>query len=108
MFGNTAYVYIGAAARIAFTLGLHSHVDVGSRHSLHGQADMRLFCTLYQLDLDVALCYGHPPAVGEEIIPGALRVPSEDVSSPYLIEGVMPTHGLSRYSVQAPTCPLGT
>lgn len=82
MFGNTAYVYIGTAARIAFTLGLHSHGSVGSRHSLHGQEDLRLFCTMYLLDLDVALCYGHPPAIGEDVVPGALRAPSEDVRVP--------------------------
>lgn len=75
MFGNTAYVYLGTAARIAFTLGLHSH-GVGSRHGLHGQEDLRLFGTLYLLDLDVALCYGHPPAIGEDVV---LKAPSEDV-----------------------------
>jgi hypothetical protein len=80
MFGHTAYVYIGSAARIAFTLGLHSQGDSGPRHSLHKQTDIRLFCTLYMLDLDITLCYGDPPAISEEIIPGMPRLPSEDVS----------------------------
>ncbi len=81
MFGNTAYVYVGSAARIAYTLGLHSLADNGPpRHSLHQQTDLRLFCTLYMLDLDITLCYGNPPAVGEDIIPGLPRLPSEDVS----------------------------
>lgn len=79
MFGNTAYVYLGTAARIAFTLGLHSHGGAGSRHSLHRQEDLRLFCTMYLLDLDVALCYGHPPAIAEDVV---LRAPSEDVRGP--------------------------
>ncbi|KAB5513410.1 hypothetical protein GE09DRAFT_980820 [Coniochaeta sp. 2T2.1] len=82
MFGVTAYVYIGAAARIAFTLGLHSHGDIGSRHSLQRQADLRLFCTLYLLDLEAALCFGQPSAIGEDIIPGDLMLPSEDILSP--------------------------
>jgi hypothetical protein len=90
MFGNTAYVYIGAAARIAFTLGLHSEGDVSSTNSLARQADLRLFCTLYNLDLDTALFYGHPLAINEDIIPGMLHIPCEEVLS---------SHFLSAYSI---------
>ena len=100
MFGNTAYVYLGAAARIAFTLGLHTH-GVGSRHGLHGQEDLRLFCTLYLLDLDVALCYGHPPAIGEEVV---LRTPSEDVRGPRSNGVEYWLTGIYRYSAPGRAC----
>ena len=80
MFGNIAYIYVGSAARIAFTLGLHTNGDASVRHSLHKQVDLRLFCSLYLLDLDISLCYGHPTAISEDIIPGVLKLPSEDVS----------------------------
>ncbi|CAI4214042.1 unnamed protein product [Parascedosporium putredinis] len=82
MFGNIAYIYVGSAARIAFTLGLHTNGDASVRHSLHKQVDLRLFCSLYLLDLDISLCYGHPTAISEDIIPGVLKLPSEDILSP--------------------------
>ncbi|EPE02440.1 aldehyde dehydrogenase [Ophiostoma piceae UAMH 11346] len=66
MYNNTAYIYIGAAARIALTLGLHLQRS-GTIEPLKGclqrQIDLRLYSTLYLLDLDIALCYGNPPAL---------------------------------------------
>lgn len=82
MFGNTAYIYVGSAARIAFTLGLHARDDVESHHSLQEQVNVRLFCSLYLLDLDTALCYGNPPAIDEGIVFGVPRAPSEHVCEP--------------------------
>ena len=66
MCSNTAYVYIGAAARIALTLGLNQQRAIEPRGCLQQQTDLRLYATLFLLDLDVALCYGNPPAIGDE------------------------------------------
>jgi hypothetical protein len=80
MFGSTAYVYIGAAARVAFTLGWHVR-DESSRVDLQEQIDLRLFSTLYILDLDTSLCYGNPPAIDQSIIPNLPKSPCEQVRS---------------------------
>ncbi|KAF4469117.1 aldehyde dehydrogenase [Fusarium albosuccineum] len=82
MFGNTAYIYIGSAARIAFTLGWHVRDHNKSRLDLQEQMDMRLFCTLYLLDLDTSLTYGNPPAIDEGTIINAPKAPSEQMLSP--------------------------
>lgn len=52
--------YIGAAARIAQTMGLHLGRAVEPHGCLQGQADLRLYATLWLclLDVDIALCYG--------------------------------------------------
>ncbi|KAM5353446.1 hypothetical protein ACJ41O_000096 [Fusarium nematophilum] len=82
MFGNTAYIYTGAAARIAFTLGWHVRDDFTSRLDLQEQVDLRLFCTLYLLDLDTSLCYGNPPAIDEGTIINTPKAPSEQLLGP--------------------------
>lgn len=66
MFSNVAYIYIGSAARIAFTLGLNLQKKIESRSCLERQVDLRVFSTLFLLDLDVALCYGNPSAIDED------------------------------------------
>ncbi|CAK7200481.1 hypothetical protein SEUCBS139899_003177 [Sporothrix eucalyptigena] len=66
MFNNTAYIYIGAAARIALTLGLHLPRAIEPKGCLQRQIDLRLYSTLFLLDLDIALCYGNPPAISDE------------------------------------------
>ncbi|KAL1898485.1 hypothetical protein Sste5346_003388 [Sporothrix stenoceras] len=66
MFNNTAYIYIGAAARIALTLGLHLQRAIEPKGCLQRQIDLRLYSTLFLIDLDVALCYGNPPAISDE------------------------------------------
>lgn len=85
MFGNTAYIYVGSAARIAFTLGLHARDTVESSHDLQEQVSVRLFCSLYLLDLDTALCYGNPPAIYEGILSSVPRTPSEHVREGIII-----------------------
>jgi hypothetical protein len=80
MFGNTAYIYVGSAARIAFTLGLHAQEDMKSPHDFKEQLNIRLFCSLYLLDIDTALCYGTPVAIDEDIVAGMPRFPLEQVS----------------------------
>ncbi|KAH7143451.1 hypothetical protein EDB81DRAFT_934664 [Dactylonectria macrodidyma] len=82
MFGNTAYIYVGSAARIAFTLGLHARDAVESGHGVQEQVNVRLFCSLYLLDLDTALCYGNPPAIDEGIVRNLPKIPSEHILSP--------------------------
>ena len=76
---NTAYVYIGAAVRMAFTLGWHVREDIASRHEMAEQVELRLFCTLYTLDLDVSLTFGSPTALGREIMAGTPKAPCEQV-----------------------------
>jgi len=80
MFSNTAYIYLGSAARIAFTLGLHLQKTIESQSCLQKQIDSRVFSTLFLLDLDVALCYGNPSAINEEYATGRLQDLSEQVS----------------------------
>ncbi|ELQ44879.1 hypothetical protein OOU_Y34scaffold00037g21 [Pyricularia oryzae Y34] len=63
---NTAYAYIGAASRIALSLGLNLSKSMSLRSNVQGQSDLRIFCSLYILDLEVALCYGNPPSLLEE------------------------------------------
>ncbi|KJR80269.1 aldehyde dehydrogenase [Sporothrix schenckii 1099-18] len=55
MFSNTAYIYIGAAARISLTLGLHLQRAIEPKGCLQRQVDLRLYSTLFLIDLDVAL-----------------------------------------------------
>ncbi len=83
MFSNTAYIYIGSAARIAFTLGLHLQKMIESRTSLQRQIDLRVFSTLFLLDLDIALCYGNPSAISEDNTTGRLQDLSEQVPEPW-------------------------
>ncbi|KAH7002491.1 hypothetical protein EDB80DRAFT_580087 [Ilyonectria destructans] len=113
MFGNTAYIYVGSAARIAFTLGLHARDTVESSHDLQEQVSVRLFCSLYLLDLDTALCYGNPPAIYEGILSSVPRTPSEHTLGPgsnmpldYLETSCRLAHlrhGLSKLMYQKPT-----
>lgn len=81
MFSNIAYIYIGSAARIAFTLGLNLQKKIESRSCLERQVDLRVFSTLFLLDLDVALCYGNPSAIDEDNM-GKLQDLSEQILSP--------------------------
>lgn len=81
MFGNTAYIYVGSAARVAFTLGLHAQEVMKQPHDFKEQLNIRLFCSLYLLDIDTALCYGTPIAIDEDTVRGLPRFPSEHVSS---------------------------
>lgn len=82
MCSNTAYVYVGAAARIAFTLGLNVSKSLNLRSSFQGQTDLRIYCSLYLLDLDVALCYGNPPSLSDEDGAETLELVSEQILSP--------------------------
>ncbi|KAI8667584.1 Zn(2)-C6 fungal-type domain-containing protein [Fusarium sp. Ph1] len=112
MFGSTAYVYIGAAARVAFTLGWHVR-DESSRVDLQEQIDLRLFSTLYILDLDTSLCYGNPPAIDQSIVPNLPKSPCEQLLGPgssmphdYLETSCQLAHlrrGLTRLLYQKPT-----
>ncbi|EFX02549.1 aldehyde dehydrogenase [Grosmannia clavigera kw1407] len=92
LFSNTAYIYIGAAARIALTLGLHLRKTIEPKGFLQRQVDLRLYSTLFLLDLDVALCYGNPPAITEDHAAGKLHDLSEQILSP---GSHMPLHYLT-------------
>jgi hypothetical protein len=83
MFGNTAYIYIGSAARIAFTLGLHLQKTPEGRSCLQRQVDLRVFSTLFLLDLDIALCYGNPSAISDDNTTSRLPELSEQVRPPF-------------------------
>lgn len=76
---NTAYVYIGAAVRMAFTLGWHVREDFKSRLDMDEQVDLRLFCTLYTLDLDVSLMFGNPTAMDRGTMLSTPKAPLEQV-----------------------------
>lgn len=49
------------------------------RSSFQAQTDLRIYCSLYLLDLDVALCYGNPPSLSDEDGAETLELVSEQV-----------------------------
>ena len=59
-FFNAAYLHIGTAVRIAFSLGLHVDKFPLSRGHVQREHARRLWWTLYNLDLAIALANGRP------------------------------------------------
>lgn len=92
MFANTAYIYVGSAASIAYTLGLHLQKTIKTKECLQRQIDLRIFSTLYLLDHDVALCYGNPTAISEDNAIAPLESLSEQVR-----QAVFPIHTRSSF-----------
>ena len=78
-FSNNAYLHIGLAVRIAFSLGLHR-----DKYSLsHGIVDTEharaIWWTLYNLDQEIALRSGKPCSISEIFAKLPPNFPSEQV-----------------------------
>ena len=81
-FFNAAYLHIGTAVRIAFSLGLH----VDKFPVIHGHVQReharRLWWTLYNLDSAMALQNGKPCAIAKYEIQTRSPLPAENVLQP--------------------------
>ncbi|KKF93723.1 putative transcriptional regulatory protein [Ceratocystis platani] len=79
---DQAYLYIGSAARIAYTLGLHIKKETHARPIFQRQLELRIFCTIYLLDMDIALTHGYPPALSEADAIKDLHLTTEQILYP--------------------------
>ncbi|KAL1891594.1 hypothetical protein Cpir12675_004903 [Ceratocystis pirilliformis] len=79
---DQAYIYIGSAARIAYTLGLHIKKETHARPMFQRQLELRIFCTIYLLDMDIALAHGYPPALSEADAVKDLHLTTEQILCP--------------------------
>lgn len=59
-FPVSAYLKIGTAVRIAYTLGLHQPQSYGEMTTLHRQNALRISWTVYQLDSEISRPPGRP------------------------------------------------
>lgn len=76
-----AYLYLGTAVRIGFSLGLHRNVSPRTRNSVERERGRRLWWTIYTLDHEMAIRFGYPCAIGDDA--GFVKTPlsSEQVRS---------------------------
>lgn len=107
----TAYLLIGTAMRIAFSLGLHRDVSLRNRDSLERERSRRLWWTIFILDYEMAGRFDYPSAVMEQTV--YLRVPpaTEQVRPfPHTLPSLPNPHSnpafhpaTYRFSTRAPT-----
>ncbi|KAK3367743.1 fungal-specific transcription factor domain-containing protein [Podospora didyma] len=64
----TAYLHLGTAVRIGFSLGLHRDVSPKSKDSLEREWGRRLWWTIYVLDYEMASRFGYPCSVIEDAV----------------------------------------
>ncbi|KAK3688886.1 fungal-specific transcription factor domain-containing protein [Podospora appendiculata] len=64
----TAYLHLGTAVRIGFSLGLHRDVSPKSRDSLEREWGRRLWWTIYILDHEMASRFGYPCSVVDDAV----------------------------------------
>ncbi|EAA61190.1 hypothetical protein AN7061.2 [Aspergillus nidulans FGSC A4] len=77
-----AYLHLGTAVRIGFSLGLHRNISPRKSSSVERERARRLWWTIYTLDHEMAIRFGYPCAVGDES--GLVKTPpaSEQVMDP--------------------------
>ncbi|CAH0025284.1 unnamed protein product [Clonostachys rhizophaga] len=61
---NTAFVYLGIAARIALVLGLHSQETYTDINDPKQQLRLRVWMSLRVMDIPISSVLGRPPATG--------------------------------------------
>lgn len=76
----TAYLHLGTAVRIAFSLGLHRDVFLKSKGSLERERSRRLWWTMYILDYEMASRFGYPPCVMDDTVFMSTPQATEQVS----------------------------
>ncbi|SPO07712.1 uncharacterized protein DNG_10407 [Cephalotrichum gorgonifer] len=64
----TAYLNIGTAVRIGFSLGLHRDVFLRSKGSLERERSRRLWWTIYILDYEMASRFGYPCSIMDDAV----------------------------------------
>jgi hypothetical protein len=62
----SAYLMLGTAVRIAYTLGQHRNLSPKMRRSVEREQSRRLWWTVYQLDQEIAIRLGYPCAIVDE------------------------------------------
>ncbi|KAL2861189.1 Zn(II)2Cys6 transcription factor [Aspergillus lucknowensis] len=77
-----AYLHLGTAVRIGFSLGLHRNILPRKSNSVGRERARRLWWTIYTLDHEMAIRFGYPCAVGDES--GLVKTPAalEQVMDP--------------------------
>ncbi|PGG97438.1 hypothetical protein AJ79_09199 [Helicocarpus griseus UAMH5409] len=61
-----AYLHLGTAVRISFSLGLHRDISPRTRDSVERERGRRLWWTIYTLDHEMAIRFGYPCAIVDE------------------------------------------
>lgn len=80
-FSNAAYLHVGTAVRIAFSLGLHREKDPPNSSYMQKEYNRRLWWALYVLDYDIASRFGNPCAISQDITVNQRQFPTEEVRS---------------------------
>ncbi|KAJ5827171.1 Fungal specific transcription factor [Penicillium robsamsonii] len=77
-----AYLHLGTAVRIGFSLGLHRNISPRTSNSVERERGRRLWWTIYTLDHEMAIRFGYPCAVGNDA--GFMNTPlsSEQIMDP--------------------------
>ncbi|KXG52244.1 Transcription factor [Penicillium griseofulvum] len=62
-----AYLYLGTAARIGFSLGLHRDIFPKTLSTVERERHRRVWWTVYVLDHEMANRYGYPCAISDDL-----------------------------------------
>lgn len=62
-----AYLYLGTAVRIAFSLGLHHDIFPCTKTSVERERERRVWWTIYTLDYETASRFGYPCAIVDDV-----------------------------------------
>ncbi len=106
----TAYLHLGTAMRIGFSLGLHRDLALKNKDALEWERGRRLWWTIYVLDTEMASRFGYPSAIAEGSLFMTTPPATEQVSLQPPSEALSPkqptdpsNHPRTRSSVRAPT-----
>ncbi|PKS06130.1 hypothetical protein jhhlp_007447 [Lomentospora prolificans] len=78
----TAYLHLGTAVRIGYSLGLHRDVFLRSKGSLERERSRRLWWTIYILDWEMASRFGYPCSVIDDSVFMSTPAATEQILSP--------------------------
>ncbi len=78
----TAYLHLGTAMRIGFSLGLHRDLSLRNKDPLEWERSRRLWWTIYVLDYEMASRFGYPCSVSEDTVSMTTPPPTEHVRPP--------------------------
>ncbi|KAK4041874.1 fungal-specific transcription factor domain-containing protein [Parachaetomium inaequale] len=78
----TAYLHLGTAVRIGFSLGLHRDVSLRNKDALEWERGRRLWWTIYVLDYEMASRFGYPCSITESSVFTTTPPATEQILSP--------------------------
>lgn len=78
----TAYLHLGTAVRIGYSLGLHRDVSLRDKDSLERERGRRLWWTIYVLDQEMASRFGYPCSIVENAIFMRTPLATEQILGP--------------------------